>query len=578
MRLRLFTLLFLLLAGPAFSYEMELVVLGDGDARGPVEDHSRLWAEKGGDAVPPHQLRYRLGQDEERLQAMLGALGYYDAKLAGSIKNNAVTLQVETGPLFKLAVPKIDWVGEGARPNLPDLAPLGFVAGAPAASETVLAARGAVESAMADAGFHAAAFSCEDMVVNHQTKQLEVHWCLKPGPRHVLSAVEIRDLETVEPDYAAKISQQDKGAPVTPKMRADIAQDLTSTGLFESVAVRQEVEQQNGEAKTKVVVQVVERPHRTFSAGVRYNTSEGAGVSLGWQHRNLFGRAEKLAVETKLAQEEQSAGVTFTKPAFYHRNRTLRLGANYIVETTDAYEIETIGVTGDLDQKISDKWSATIGAALDTTLEQLPGGDKRFSLATLRAGAVYDVRDSVLNPTRGFRVATSLAPSFGVIDTQGQFLTSKLSGSVYFPIELGRTHVFAARAALASIVGGSLIEIPSDRLLYAGGGGSVRGFAYQSVGPVDGMGAPAGGRSLLEGALELRSPITDDIGLVVFVDTGLVGPARLPQTDDRLEVGAGLGVRYKTPAGPLRLDVGVPVTRRPNDDPFQIYVSIGQAF
>lgn len=563
---------------PAYAYDMTLNVVGDKAAEAAVEQHSKLWAEKGKGPVPAHQLRYRLQQDQTHLENMLGALGYYGADVSGEIKTDSVALQITTGSLFQLGAPKIEWLGGGERPALPDLAALGFIKGASAVSETVLAAKDAVGAAMADEGFHDAVFACENLVVDHTTNQLNVHWCLQPGPRHVLTQVEVVGLEKVKPDYVNRLAQQDEGAPVTPHMRAKVAQELTSAGLFESVSVRQETQSSNGQAHTKVIADVVERPHRTLSAGVRYNTSEGAGISLGWQHRNLFGRAERLAAEIKLAQEEQSAGLTFAKPDFYHRQRTLRLGTKYKVETTDAYEIETIGVSADIDQKISKAWSATIGAALDTTLEQLPGGDQRFSLGTLRAGAVYDVRNSVLNPTKGFRVAASLAPAFGVIDTTGQFLTSRLSGSIYFPIGTENPHVIALRAAVASITGGSLINIPSDRLLYAGGGGSVRGFAYQSVGPVDGLGAPAGGRSLAEGAIELRSPITENIGLVVFADTGLVGPARLPQTDDRMEVGAGLGVRYKTPAGPLRLDVGFPVTRRPTDDPFQVYISIGQAF
>ncbi|MGB1087042.1 MAG: autotransporter assembly complex protein TamA [Alphaproteobacteria bacterium] len=571
-------------APPLYAYEVNLQIKGDQHIEEAVKQHSRLWRQKGGDSVPAHQLRYRLGQDQNYLSEMLGAYGYYGGEVTGEVRKNAVDLRVETGPQFRFSEPRIEW--EGNPPSLAyDFDTAGLKAGTAALSQTVRAARDALESALQDAGFLMAAFTCEKLVADHKKHLFHVKWCVDAGPKHLLSAVEVRGLTKVKQDYAMQLTGRDEGEKITPALRSQIAQRLSGVGLFDSVAISQVVDAKKADGitdgatvRTKVIADVIERPHRTVSAGLRYSTSEGAGVSLGWQHRNLLGRGERLGVEARLAQLEHTLTAKFAKPAFFNPKRTLRLGSAYAVEETDAYEVETIGASADIDQEITNHLSVTLGTALDTTLEQLPSGDKRFSLASVRAGAVYDTRDNVLEPKKGFRIGVSGVPTFGVIDTTGQFFKAQLSGSVYIPVTFGGAHIVALRAVAGSIIGGSRVDIPTDRLLFAGGGGSVRGFAYQSVGPKDAQGDPAGGRSLLEGSVELRMQITEKIGLVLFTDAGLVGPGRLPQTDDRLEIGVGFGGRYNTPAGPLRLDLGFPVSRRAGDDPVQIYISIGQAF
>ena len=139
--------------------------------------------------------------------------------------------------------------------------------------------------------------------------------------------------------------------------------------------------------------------------------------------------------------------------------------------------------------------------------------------------------------------------------------------------------VLAGRASFGTIPGGTADNIPFDKLFYAGGGGSVRGFAYQSAGPRDAFNNPLGGASVVEGSVEFRQRIGKSFGAVAFVDAGSAYTDTMPNFSQFApRIGTGAGVRYYTDFGPARLDVGVPLNKRDGDAPFGIYVSIGQAF
>ena len=185
-------------------------------------------------------------------------------------------------------------------------------------------------------------------------------------------------------------------------------------------------------------------------------------------------------------------------------------------------------------------------------------------------------RDDRLNPTRGFRALASAEPSYDILNGT-TFVKLRGEGSAYQALDTSGKFVLAGRAALGSIVGTSLESVPANRRFYAGGGGSVRGYAYQGIGPKDSNGQPIGGLSLFETSVEMRIAATDTIGVVPFVDAGTVSTAELPDLAD-MKVGAGIGLRYLTAFGPLRIDAAVPLNREPSDPHFAIYAGIGQAF
>ncbi len=157
------------------------------------------------------------------------------------------------------------------------------------------------------------------------------------------------------------------------------------------------------------------------------------------------------------------------------------------------------------------------------------------------------------------------------------FVKFRGEGSAYYSLDTDGRFVLAGRTVAGSIVGADLAEIPADRRFYAGGGGSVRGYAYQGIGPRDARGQPTGGLSLLEGSVEMRFAVTEKFGIVPFVDAGTVSTKAFPDFSE-VRAGAGVGIRYLTPFGPLRVDAAVPLNPGPGDPDFGIYAGIGQAF
>jgi translocation and assembly module TamA len=203
-------------------------------------------------------------------------------------------------------------------------------------------------------------------------------------------------------------------------------------------------------------------------------------------------------------------------------------------------------------------------------------GDGRHLIVSIPLQYVYDKRNDELNPTRGWRALIFAEPSYDFLQ-EAAWVKFRTEGSIYVALDADAQYVGAFRVGLGSIVGADIEQVPADRRFYAGGGGSVRGYAYQGIGPKAPNGQPIGGLSLIEASAEMRIGITDTIGVVPFVDAGTVSENEYPTFSD-VKVGAGLGVRYLTPFGPLRVDAAVPLNPDPGDPDFGIYAGIGQSF
>jgi len=203
---------------------------------------------------------------------------------------------------------------------------------------------------------------------------------------------------------------------------------------------------------------------------------------------------------------------------------------------------------------------------------------QHYALIGLPLFAKLDLSDDLLNPTSGYRLLGNLVPYQSFSGPDLTFVNERVAGSVYRRLGSSDRYVVAAFAAVSSIQGASLPELPADKRIYAGGGGSVRAYGYQMAGPLDANNNPIGGRSSLELSLEARVKITQTIGIVPFFDAGSYYTSPVPQLDKQIFYGPGLGLRYYTPFGPVRLDIATPLRRRSADAPVQVYISLGQAF
>jgi translocation and assembly module TamA len=225
------------------------------------------------------------------------------------------------------------------------------------------------------------------------------------------------------------------------------------------------------------------------------------------------------------------------------------------------------------------RWTYAYGAELLATNESR-FGRPRLSLsdAYFIGGLIgqlgYDASNDLLNPTRGFRLLARVNPEASLQDGTDFYVRNLIEGSAYHPF--GEDFVLAGRTRLGSIYGIPRDALAPSRRLYAGGGGSVRGFGYQQLGPRDANNVPLGGRSLNEFAIEGRYRF-GNYGIVAFVDAGQVYESEYPRFDG-LRFGVGVGGRLYTNFGPLRVDVATPIDRREGESRVTVYMSIGQAF
>jgi translocation and assembly module TamA len=302
-------------------------------------------------------------------------------------------------------------------------------------------------------------------------------------------------------------------------------------------------------------------------------------VEAQWEHRNIFGRQELLTLSGEIGEIKQEFAAAFKKPHFLRRDQDLLANGALAHEDTDAFNGPLTRYFVGLQRKLSKDWKLIAGVPVEfSNLTDLQGS-RRFSLFGLEVRGERDTSNDRLDPNAGSRLKVSLKPYYGSGDNRVTFLTGRLGLSGYHAVDDAERYTLAARGRFGSVVGESTASLPANKRFYAGGGSSIRGYRFQSVGPLGPANTPLGGRSLFEVSTELRVKVTDTIGGVIFIDGGNVYDDELPDFSTNLQWAAGFGGRYFTAFGPVRLDFGFPLNGRDGVDDFmQFYISIGQAF
>jgi translocation and assembly module TamA len=337
-----------------------------------------------------------------------------------------------------------------------------------------------------------------------------------------------------------------------------------------------------------VTVTLVERPARFVGFGASFATSEGLALQAFWGHRNLFGEGEQLTIrgsvgrliENSIGETEYFLGFDFRKPDVGQRTQDLLASFAIERERPEAFDRFAITASVGVERRLDRFTTGTVGLLFEQTEITQRGETDNFTLFGLALSADRNVTDDLLNPTEGYRARLDVTPYIDVNPSSNarQFTRSELTASTYFDFDTVGWTVLATRATVGSVFGAELLDLPANKRFYAGGGGSIRGYDFQSVGPLDEFDDPIGGRSLLEFSVELRQKITESIGIVPFVDGGTVFENTYPDFDETLQFGAGLGFRYYTDFGPVRFDLATPLNPRDRDPVIQFYISIGQAF
>jgi translocation and assembly module TamA len=491
-----------------------------------------------------------------------------------------VTVTIDPGQRFTLG--NIQLKGDAAGLMSADY---GLITGGDASSGAILKAEALIVRALKDEGRPLAKVTDREVVADHKSLTADVTLTVAAGPIAGYGDTSVDGTEAVDRDFTRYMTGLKPGEQYSPDEIDEARDRLLGLEVFNSVTVK-EADKLDPQGNIPINVEVSERKFRYFGLGATASNTDGLGFEGYWGHRNLFGHAEKLKFDGSIsgigAQDisklNYNAGVMFEKPGVVGPASKFYANLKTVFEHPDAYDRFSVrGETG-LSYELSKYQTVSAGVALEYSKieDNLDPDPQKYLIASLPLQYVWDNRDDKLNPTKGFRFLGYAEPSYDLLGG-AVFLKLKGEGSVYQTLDDAGRFVAAGRLAMGSILGASLQEVPADRRFYAGGGGSVRGYAYQGIGPKDSDDDPIGGLSWFETSAELRYQVTDSIGIVPFVDAGTVSVKQFPDFSD-VKVGAGVGLRYITPFGPLRIDAAVPLNPDRGDPSFGIYAGIGQAF
>jgi translocation and assembly module TamA len=527
----------------------------------------------------------RAETDRQRFDQVLRSRGYYGGNVTFEVDAErqpvTVTFSVEPGEPFVLADYNVRYVDPGDAPKTPDLAALNLAIGMRAEAARIVAAGNLLIDALHNEARPFAREVDRQAVVDLEHRTMSVDVLIEAGPRAGFGPVTFTGLERTKEDYVEQWVGWRPGDPFRQSDLDALQRNLSSTGLFTAVAVTR-ADALNPEGNVPISVKTFPAKHRSVGGSINYSTDRGAGGRLFWEHRNFLGRDEDLRLALSGDFLEQAASIRFTRPNFRELDRSLFARADFLQSDTNAFQGLQGSVAAGLEWRITERWRASVGGGLEYANLDDNLQDSRITsiLGSIPATIAYRNVDSELDPTSGFRLDLLLTPFFGQSnDKPVAFHATEVEVAGHYPVDTERRFVLATRTRVGSIVGASLADIPPNRRFYAGGGGSIRGYEYQKVGPLDAAGDPIGGRSRIEVSAEVRVRVWREIGVVPFIAGGQVYESVYPDFSESFQWAAGLGLRYHTVVGPLRLDVAFPINRRAGiDDSFQIYISLGQAF
>jgi len=585
------------LAAPALAQTPKAAIQGvtDAELRDAIE---RAVGESKSVPQTRFEARRRARDAAEDAIAALRTQGYYGYEVQPDVIDRdqddsgeppRPVLIIKPGPRFRFAGAGVEWLGEEPEPEVVIAAEqaMAIRRGAAGRANDVLAAEGRIVAAIQKRGYADAAPETRAVIVDHADHTVRPTFRIAAGPRVRLDGVTVDPAGRTSSGWVKSLAPWKGGDIYDPEDVAELERRLLDTGVYDSVAVSlQPADKATPEGHRPVRVSLVDRPPRTIELSAGYSTSEGAGLDLRRTRYNRLGRADTSTYTLRLAELEQRFEARLALPHWRRPQQTLTLVAGVYNELTDAYDAMGFLATGDLTRRFGKTSFVTGGVALDVSQSAektrvnnttVKGANKDILTGSVLAAFSLDRSDDPLDPTRGWRVEARAEPTAAVGDVQALYFRVQGQGSAYFALDEEADTVFASRIKLGSIFGATLTDVSAPRRFYAGGGGSVRGYAWQAIGPRLPDNTPQGGLSVFEASLEVRRKVTDRWGVVAFIDAGAIGTESYPQGED-FSAGAGIGVRYDLGFGPIRADIAVPLDKREGDANFQIYISIGQAF
>ena len=532
------------------------------------------------------QIDRRARDDADLLNMILRAEGYYDANIETDVvpKDDRleVTLTVEPGPLYKFGEVQVAGV---PKPELRDA--FGVRTEDAVNADAVQGGELALREKLAREGFPFAKVAEPDIVIDHDTRIATLNLNVESGGERRIGSIKVLgDRAPFGAKHVGVIARFHPGDLYNESMIDDLRRALIATGLI-STAKLEPVEGTTP-GTVDIVTTLESAPPRTIAGELGYGTGEGFRVEASWQHRNLIRPEGAVTFRGVAGTKEQSLGALLRMGNFRQRDQVLNASMIASHEVRAAYDATTFDIAASLERQTNiiwqKKWTYSFGFEVlasdekDFVITKGIAQRRTYFIGALPLSLGYDGSDDLLDPTRGFRLSTRVSPEVSATGKVFGYVRAQIDGSAYYPVN--KRVVIAGRARIGSTVGAAREDIAPSRRFYSGGGGSVRGFGYQEIGPRNVLDQPIGGRSLAEFSLEarVRLPIFGgNFGVVPFIDAGNIYTGSVPKFSG-MRVGAGVGLRYYSGFGPIRIDVGTPLARRKGESIVAVQVSLGQAF
>ena len=542
------------------------------------------------DTANAAQIQRRSESDSELLAELLRSQGYYDAIVEPAVEPEGqilrVTLAADSGQQYRfrtVELPGLEVAGPDAEALRKSFA---VKPGDPVIAEDVIAADVALKVALGEEGFALAEVGEQQIIVDHQTHLASLVLPVQPGPVAHFGTIRVSGRPPFSARHVADMARFKTGGRFERDKVDDLRRALIATGLVASADVNVVPVPDHG--TVDLDVNLMPAPRHTIAGELGYGTGEGIKLEGSWQDRNFVNPEGALTLRGIGGTREQLAGVEFRRNNFGRRDRIFDLQLSASHTRFDAYEAKTIRLLASIERQSNiiwrKRWTWGVATELLATDERGVFNDplvketKTFLIGALPLSVGYDGTDDLLDPTRGFRASFHLSPEISAKSGSFAYARGQVDASAYYPLN-SRT-VLAGRVRFGSILGADASSIAPSRRFYSGGGGSVRGYGYQRVGPRDFENDPVGGKTLTEFSLEARfrlNALGGNFGLVPFFDGGSLTNKVTPDFN-RWQFGAGLGVRYYSSFGPIRIDVGTPINPREGDGRIAVAVSLGQAF
>jgi translocation and assembly module TamA len=575
---------------------LDIVVAGGSkDLQEAVEGASQLRTLQSEGQTDPQDLLAAARADYARILSAMYAKGHYsvdiriliDGREAAAIPVleapraiSVIRIAVDPGDPFRFGLARVQPLARGTE------LPKEFHTGAVAESGAVASAVDVAIKSWREAGYAKSKVASQDVVADHAARRLDADIALAPGPRLRFGHLEIVGEDRMRERRIRKIAGLPEGDTFSESELRLAETRLRRTGIFASVALTED-ERITAPDLLGITATVVEQKPRRYSFGAEIASLDGVSLSASWLHRNLLGGGERLGIKAGVTNigsgqsgVDYGLDITLDRPATLSPDTTAGLVLGYSHEDEIDYNLDSVTFGLKFSHIFSETLTAHAGLTYDYLDGRDPGGSFFFRNLSLPFGVTWDKRDVANNPTKGFYLDATAKP-FAGFGTTGSGLRATVDGRAFRSLGEPGKFVVAARVQAGAIFGSDLLETPRDDLFFSGGGGTVRGQPYRSLGiaVTRGFGPQflIGGKYFLAGSLELRAKVSDKIGVVGFVDWGSIGLDSFTGATAESHAGAGLGLRYDTGLGPIRLDVAAPISGTTGEG-VQIYVGLGQSF